>query len=434
MKWLNLGVWLAFLAAVCPASGDWPQAAGPNYTGVAEGTGFPLYWSRGDGVAWTNSLSGSAISQPIVSGSVVYLGTWSGVGQKAQVCAMDQRNGRTLWTRAVGPERDELPDLLLFAREGQLVLLENGSKLSAITTTGKNLWERDLASEMADAALLHPGKVQAVFYQGRVMVTFPPRSGGLRLLALDEKTGKQVWKRELEGGAVAMSPWVRKHPEQLLIVTGVNALALRVKDGRELWTGSMSPLAVGPKELKRISVDGEGNVFAWAGTQFIAARLQEAGNTVALEKLWSKDSSDAEAEAEVMTWGKQAIKLQPAAGEMECLQIANGNTQWKLKLPSLGWQGSRLQLGGDHIYCVSQSGEVAVIDARSGRMLSRTPMRTGSVARGTTGLALSGGQLFVCDGQRLYCVSGTKIANRTPDFVPGARVGDPNPAKRRLPL
>jgi hypothetical protein len=79
---------LALLAALT-ASAQWNQFRGPNGSGVAQGTGYPVEFSPAKNVAWKTAVPYGQ-SSPVVAGGKVYL--TASDDEKLITVAMDHRS------------------------------------------------------------------------------------------------------------------------------------------------------------------------------------------------------------------------------------------------------------------------------------------------------------------------------------------------------
>ena len=87
------------------------------------------------------------------------------------------------------------------------------------------------------------------------------------------------------------------------------------------------------------------------------------------------------------------------------LDARTGEVKWQLATPGKGkYEASPLAADGK-IYLIDFTGEVAVVDAKSGELLSTIPMdepAQGEVVRSS--VVAAHGQLFIRTTRRLYCV------------------------------
>lgn len=88
---------------------------------------------------------------------------------------------------------------------------------------------------------------------------------------------------------------------------------------------------------------------------------------------------------------------------ISCVEPATGKMLWSTDLPGIPmcW-GSPTGADGK-IYCINLHGEVFVIDALSGKLLSTNPMAEDEQEIRST-IAVARGNLFIRTNTKLYCV------------------------------
>src|SRR5262245_6407276 len=80
---------------------NWPNWRGPRFNGVAEGTNYPLHWSKSENVLWKYEFPGKGASTPIVWGDRIIV-TSAIEGQNGVICL--GRGGKLLWQQKIGTE------------------------------------------------------------------------------------------------------------------------------------------------------------------------------------------------------------------------------------------------------------------------------------------------------------------------------------------
>src|ERR1044071_7803894 len=178
------------------ASPEWPQWRGPNRDDVAQESGLLTKWPEaGPPLAWKASGLGGGFSSVAISGGRIYtLGDREG---SQQVVAMSLADGKIAWTAKVGPVwEDEYGGprgtppvdgdrIYALGTEGDLVCLE--------AATGKEVWRKNLARDFGGRVMSMWKWAESPLVDGdRLIVT--PGSASATLVALDKKTGKEIWR------------------------------------------------------------------------------------------------------------------------------------------------------------------------------------------------------------------------------------------------
>jgi len=187
---------LATSAALAAASPEWPQWRGPNRDDVAQESGLLTKWPEsGPPLAWKASGLGVGFSSLAISGGRIYtLGDRQG---SQQVVAMSLADGKIAWTAKVGPVwEDEYGGprgtptvdgdrVYALGTEGDLVCLQ--------AAMGKEVWRKNLARDFGGQVMSSWKLAESPLVDGdRLIVT--PGVPSATLVALDKKTGKEIWR------------------------------------------------------------------------------------------------------------------------------------------------------------------------------------------------------------------------------------------------
>lgn len=236
--WQVVGI--AVLLASVAGGADWTRFRGPNGSGVSDEKGVPTTWSATENVVWKTELPGAGASSPITVGDRVFVTCFREMKddtaktiERILVC-VDRRDGRQMWYRTVQakPNEDRYTGFLQshgFASstpttDGERVYVLFGkSGVVAYDLEGQQLWQTDVGS---GSAMMGWGSgTSPIVYKNMVIVTASAESKSL--IALDGKTGKEVWKTPADGFAGSWTTPV------LVDVDGQQELVISVP--YELW-------------------------------------------------------------------------------------------------------------------------------------------------------------------------------------------------------
>jgi len=257
----------AVLSFAFQANADWPRLRGAKGDGIGEGK-VPMTWSAGEHIAWKANLPGPGSSSPIIVGDRVFLTCWSGYGDgsngtidklKRHLLCLNKADGKILWDKtvpAVQPE-DEYTGFITEhgyasntpASDGKSVFVFFGkSGALAFDFDGKQLWQTSLGTNSNSRRW--GSAASPIVYKDTVIVTALDEGGAV--VALDKKTGKQVWKAPAEGLELVYSTPVLAG-EDLLLPVANELWGFNPDTGKLRWyathelPGNVSPgVAVGP--------------------------------------------------------------------------------------------------------------------------------------------------------------------------------------------
>ena len=244
--------------------GNWPQFRGPGSRGVADNTSYPETWSATENVDWKTDLPGRGWSSPVVWGDRVFLTTVINSGQSEepkkglyfggdrpkpsesmhqwQVLCLDLATGKLLWDRTVHEAKPEAPIHLKssYASEtpvtdGERVYFYFGNVgVFCFDFEGKEIWKQTIKQH----AMRNGWGTAAspVIYQDRLYLVNDNQEESY-LLALDAKTGQQIWRIPREEKSNWSTPFVWQNNQRTEIVTpGTNLVRSYDLDGNVLWS------------------------------------------------------------------------------------------------------------------------------------------------------------------------------------------------------
>lgn len=254
------------------AQDRWPQFRGSESIGVAEDAKLPDKWSTTENVAWKTEIPGVGWSSPIVWGNQVFLtsvintgdteppkkGLYFGGERPAptaehrwMVYSVDFKTGKVLWEREVHKGVPKISRHLKnsYASEtpvtdGERIYAYFGNVgLFVFDMKGALLWK-----QMFDAKKTRFGwgtAASPVVYKDRLYILNDNDEQSF-LLALDKKTGKEIWKVEREVGTNWATPYIWENEKRTeIIVPATKAVRSYDLDGKVLWEfKGMSSIAI----------------------------------------------------------------------------------------------------------------------------------------------------------------------------------------------
>jgi len=380
---------------------DWPQWRGPQRDGVARET--PKAWPAELKRLWKVEI-GEGHSSPLLVGQRVY--SQARQGDQEIIRAHDLKDGSVLWSQkynasaaldgAVG-WHGQTPKSTPCLAEGRLFTLSIQGTLHAWDAeTGKMLWRQTFEKAFPKTYPIYGTATSPIVHDGRVIVWVGSKKRGA-LLALDVKTGKQVWSLPVDGpgysspviGSFAGLPQLITQSETLLL--GVNP-----KSGRELWrqpftTGydqnSVTPLLVGDT---LVYSGYEKNVFA--------VRPLKAGTTFKLNELWKLREHSFYMSSPVQSGGVVFGHSMTEGGTLLAVDAKTGKIRWK----KAGFgEYCPMIVAGEHLLVQTTEGKLKLLNAKSAEY---EELREYTIADDKTWAhpALSGNRLITKDKTHLY--------------------------------
>jgi outer membrane protein assembly factor BamB len=424
-----IAVYMLFAAATLPAA-DWTQFRGPGGLGTSSDTGLPVKWSATENLVWRTPLPGPGTSSPIVLKDRIYLTSYTGYGVSEDepgdmsalarhVVCLDRKTGKILWKKEFKSEGRESR----YGGNGA----RHGYSSSTPTTDGEFLYvffgkAGVFCLKLADGSQVWRASVgdgidgwgsssSPILYKGLLIVNASAESR--RLVALNKKTGKEVWTapgiRKCWG-----TPLVVKLPDgKDELVLSMPGRSRRAKGriagfdpstGKELWTcegitdGYICPSVVAH----------EGVVYAIGGRRntAVAVKAGGRGDVTMSHRLWSV-SKGSKVSSPVYHDGR-LYWVHSERGIAYCLDAKTGETVYESRLaPQPGIVYSSVVVAAGKIYCVSQHKGTYVLAAGPKFELLAHNRFADDDSRTNASPAVSNGQVLLRSDKYLYCIGKT---------------------------
>jgi outer membrane protein assembly factor BamB len=254
------------------AAGNWPQWRGPDGSGISTEKNLPAEWSTTKNIKWKTSIDGRGHSSPIVWENKIFVTTAiegdvvpgakapthmmgdkefvhpDSVGANKKhtfkVIAVNRDTGKILWqaTAFEGTPYDDRHRKSSYAAstpatDGKLVFAFFGSEgIYAYDFNGKLAWKADLG-KMGTVGM--GTGTSPILFENLVIVQCDEENGTASfIVALDKKTGKEVWKTPRKVQVSWSTPLLIKTAKRAeLITSGTESIvSYDPATGKELWT------------------------------------------------------------------------------------------------------------------------------------------------------------------------------------------------------
>jgi outer membrane protein assembly factor BamB len=209
------------LRAAAPQDADryWGQWRGPQATGVSKLANPPAEWSETKNIRWKTEIPGRGSASPVVWGDRVYVLTAVPVGltgdaahtplggvqprtaHRFTVLAIDRKTGKVVWQRVA---KEKVPHEATRADNGTwasssavtdgehvIASFESGG-LFAYDMNGALVWQKDLGEKRMRNQF---GEGSTPALHGRHLVVVWDHQGQSFIVALDKRTGEELWRQ-----------------------------------------------------------------------------------------------------------------------------------------------------------------------------------------------------------------------------------------------
>jgi outer membrane protein assembly factor BamB len=421
------------------AAEDWPHWRGPKASGVAADQKLPTRWSATENVVWKAPVGGLGISTPIVSGDSVYVTSQVGDGitregprlvQGGDAAAMGERalgsgrarsgdatktffvveafsraDGKRRWERRIEAEGTLTPvhekhnlSSASPVTDGETIYAWFGTgQLVALDRTGTIKWQRHLGKEISPFDIQWGHSSSPVIYRDSLILLCDHPSASY-VLAVDKRTGKDLWKADRGKGRSAYSTplIVESGSRPELIVNSTERIdAYDLADGRLLWfLGEANRFPV------PTPVVHDGIIYASRGYRsgpYMAIRPGGSGDVSASHVLWRVPTGAPYVSSLLHYDG--IVYMANDVGVLTAVDAKTGERVWQQRVD--GVFSASPVAGGGHVYFVSENGDTIVLKAgKAPEVVARNAIGERALASP----AISNGRLFVRTDDHIYCI------------------------------
>lgn len=397
--------------ARAPEASAWPSWRGPFGNGVAAEGKYPTEWTADEHIAWQVELSGRGASTPVIAGDRLFVTSADETTNLLQAFDLD---GKRVWRVEIGKARAGKHEKATGSNsspitDGQFVYAYfKSGDVACCTTDGQIVWQKNLQSEYGEDTLWWDLGTSPVLTEQAVVIAVM-QSGPSYLLALDRKSGKQLWqaKRELpapnEANQSYSTPIVTHiDGQEVLLTLGADHLTCHAaSDGKLLWKlGGFNPDA--QQYFRSIAspvLAGELVICPYArGNSLTAVKLHAASedDRVAWER------TDLGSDVPTPTVSGERLYVVGDRGKLSCLKAASGETIWEDQLPKSrhAFSSSPIVAGG-HVYVTREDATTFVVkDGDKFELVATNSVPGRTVATP----ALANSSVFLRTYDHLYCI------------------------------
>ncbi len=371
----------------------WAQWRGPTWNGVAPQADPPVTWSATENLRWKTPLEGKGFATPIVWGDRIFLvaalaldkkmavpdvipagtpninkhpqvkGSWK--PQRFMVVCLDRVTGKVRWRRTV---HEAMPHQGHHNKGGfaSASPVTDGEHLYSYFGSfglychdfeGKLIWKRDFKHQAMEDSL-GEGSSPALFGDTLVLVVDQERQS--YVVAIDKRTGKDIWKQNREETSNWSTPRIFTHGgRRQVAVNGQTVRSYDLATGELLWRCSGHTAGAIP-----MPAVGHGLVFTasgWRKDMLQAITLGQRGDLTDSESVaWTLRRGVPYVPCP-MLWGEEIYLLEDQTF-FSCLNVTDGARHYLTpRLPGrLNFRASPVG-AADRIYLLSEEGTTVVL-------------------------------------------------------------------------
>lgn len=418
----------------------WAEWRGPFLNGMARGDA-PTVWNATKNIKWKADIPGRGHSTPVVWGDKIFLttaiptgksqpspaepasgqperrGPGGGAGAKIEhrfeVICINRKTGKVAWqktARVATPHEGYHRMYGSFASnspitDGKHLYAFFGSRgIYCYDMNGKLIWEKDLGVQMRMRLQFGEGVAPAIDGE-RIILTFDQESDSF-IVALDKRTGKEVWRAARDERSSWSTPLIIEHAgrRQVIVSATSKVRSYDLQTGKVIWecAGLGSNVIPAP-------VYHNGVVYVMSGhrdPRLMAIRLGKEGDLTGTDAvLWSHTRGASYTLSPVLYEGKLYVVTD--SGQVSCFNVATGEPYYhQVRLPRpYNFKASPVGASGK-LYLASEEGDVIVV--KMGEKLEVVATNTLEDQIFLASPIIVEGELFLRSQNSLYCISENK--------------------------
>ena len=434
------------------AQNNWPQWRGPLANGVAPTANPPLEWSETKNVKWKIKVPGKGTATPIVWNDKIFVLTAVAPEKKAEaapaaaqpaaanaaggpggeggrrrggggfgrgekptevhefvVMCLDRKTGKTIWQKTAkqeipheGHHQDHGFASASPVTDGEVLLAYFGSRgLHCYDMDGNLKWSKDFG-DMITRNSFGEGASPAL-YKDTVIVNWDDETEGDFIVALDKRTGKELWKNARSEPTGWATPFVVEHSgKPQVVVSGTSKIrSYDLATGKELWSCG----GLGSNPIPTPVVDGD-TVYVMSGhrePKLLAISLGRTGDLTGTDAVrWSYDKSTPYVPSPVLV-GNSLYFISQNSGKISCFDAKTGKPRFEAEqLEGIFGTYASLVSAKDRIYVLGREGKCVVLKpGEKVEILASNKLDD----RTDASVAMVGKELFIRGKENLYCIA-----------------------------
>jgi outer membrane protein assembly factor BamB len=277
------------------------------------------------------------------------------------------------------------------------------------TTTGKEVWRRNFRTDWGGKEGGNWGCSESPLVDGdRVVVT--PGGRQATMVALDRKTGKEIWKGLASGnpGAGHSSVVIATvgGVKQYINLTGNSVVAFDAKDGKFLWKYGDDQMHFGRNtaNVPTCIVKGD-HVFCSAGYGRGGAllRMVPDNGSVQVQEVWFEQKLNNKHGGWVLV-GEHLYGDRDESGRPQCAELKTGKVVWEKNQRTTGSGSASIAYADGRLYIRYTNGVMTLAAASPKSFSEISSFRIPNVSQPSwTHPVVWDGKLFLREQDDLYC-------------------------------
>jgi len=412
------------------ADDDWPRWRGPADDGMARGDA-PIKWSDTENVAWKLAIPGKGHSSPVIWGDKLFLTTAIptstappaapagggrggmtpagavGIDHKFVVMCINRNSGKVIWeqtAKVAAPHEGYHSRYGSYASnspvtDGKYVYAFFGSRgIFVYDLDGKLIWQKDFGPMKIK---LQFGEGAAPTLDGDTLYLKFDQEQDSYLIALDKRTGKELWRVARDEGTSWSQPLVVEvgGKKQLIVSASKKVRSYDAATGKLIWETPGLGANVIPAP-----VSAGGLVYVMSGynaPKLMAIRLGGEGDISGSDAIvWTSDKGNSYTASPVLNDGK--LYFVTDRGTLSCLDALTGKPYYAQERFPKPYNLKSSPVGvKDRLYISTEEGDVIVV--KMGEKFEVLGTNTLADQSFIATPAVAGGSIYLRSETNLFC-------------------------------
>lgn len=414
---------VAFGSGAVAQSADWSRFRGPNGSAVSDAREVPTDWSDSKNLAWKTELPGPGSSSPIIVGDRVFVTSYSGYGTsraagdikqlKRHLICVSLKDGQILWDKTVAAKQPEESYNRMLGEHGyatstpvsdgeHVFVFFGRSGVLAFDLDGKQLWQSFVGS---GASKSNWGSASSpILYRNTVIVNASAEA--MSLIALDKKSGKEVWRSDassIHGSwATPVLVDVPNGKSELVLSAPYEMWGFDPDNGEFLWFAD----GVQDETICGSLVARDGIVYAVGGRSGSAVAVKAGGrDDVSKSHLLWKKSLRSYVPSPVLV-GEHILSVNNEGGVLTGLSTKSGEQAFQQRLSNAGGVYASPVVIDGKVYVVTRRSGTFVVGVSGSRATVLSENKFDDETDFNASPAVTDGKLLLRSNRALYCIAG----------------------------
>ncbi len=404
-------------AAATVHAQDWPRWRGPDATGMARGDA-PTRWSDTENLKWKVDIPGRGHSSPVLWGDRIFLTTAIPTGppeaerpyanHRFVVLALDTHTGEVVWERTATeavPHEGHHSGLGSFASpspvtDGEHVFAFFGSRgIFCYDLDGQLVWQKHFG-QMRKLGQFGEGTAP-VLHADRLILKFD-HEGPSFIVALDKRTGEEIWRAERDEISSWSEPLVVEHQgrTQVVVAATQKVRSYDFGTGELIWETT----GLGDHQIPT-PVSRDGVVYVMSGyvaPNLMAIRLGREGDLTGSDAIvWSKRRGNSYVSSPLLH--ENQLYVVTDSGILRNCDATTGESNYLARLPRPSYFTASPVGANGKLYLANGQGQVIVV--RLGKTYEVLATNRLEDASFVATPAIVDGEIFLRSRSSLYCIS-----------------------------